>query len=38
MADEADGATPLIIMIAMPTRGQVELPTVRSLIALTQEF
>ncbi|NKI57461.1 hypothetical protein HCG46_04285 [Labrenzia sp. PO1] len=38
MANEADGATPLIIMIAMPTRGQVELPTVRSLIALTQEF
>ena len=38
MANEVDGATPLIIMIAMPTRGQVELPTVRSLIALTQEF
>ncbi|GAB4528195.1 MAG: hypothetical protein Tsb0019_30180 [Roseibium sp.] len=38
MANEAGDATPLIIMIAMPTRGQVELATVRSLIALTQEF
>jgi|GEM_PF-644100 len=38
MADDADGPTPLVIMIAMPTRGQVALPTVRSLIDLTQEF
>ena len=35
MANEADGATPLIIMIAMPTRGQVEVPEAWSIQRLT---
>lgn len=38
MADDTDEATPLVIMIAMPTRGEVALETVKSLIGLTQEF
>ncbi|MBN9672105.1 hypothetical protein [Roseibium aggregatum] len=38
MDNDADEPTPLVIMIAMPTRGQVELATVASLIGLTQEF
>ncbi|WP_269584171.1 hypothetical protein [Roseibium sp. Sym1] len=38
MESEADEPTPLVIMIAMPAHTQVALATVKSLLALTQEF